>query len=366
MRADRGYKALLLSSTVAFAGVAMTVALVWMATGSGTSTRSEAALRGAPMLPSPGFALSTDDDWPAKGGRLSFIPPSFLPPPVSTDATHQFRPSVTHNTLDNPGGVARNEPEQPSDAAPVTLGSWATAVQPEARQRRPILQGPTTAREKRRQNHTLKTRLAEISPAAEPRLVAKFKSAGAVWPPDEIALVAIKDQKVLELHGRSGTTGWTFIHRYPVLAASGGPGPKLLEGDKQVPEGVYRIVFLNPRSAFHVSLRVNYPNAFDKRMAREDGRKRLGGDIMIHGKQSSAGCLAMGDDAAEELFVLAAITGTTKVKLIIAPTDFRMKNPIAVKDGQPAWLPKLYTEVAAAMEPFKAPREKSLLSFFMQ
>jgi hypothetical protein len=128
---------------------------------------------------------------------------------------------------------------------------------------------------------------------------------------------------------------------------------------------VYRISFLNPNSAYHVSLRVNYPNAFDRKMAAKDGRKDLGGDIMIHGKNLSAGCLAMGDDAAEELFVLAAQTGLPKVKLIIAPTDFRQRGVSGPWPGQPTWLPALYAEVATAMSEFKVKRSSTgLLSLF--
>ena len=154
-----------------------------------------------------------------------------------------------------------------------------------------------------------------------------------------------------------------------MLAASGSAGPKLRQGDKQVPEGVYRIVYLNPQSAYHVSLRVGYPNAFDRQMARKDGRKHLGGDIMIHGKNSSAGCLAMGDPAAEELFVLAAEMGPRTVKLIVAPTDLRVKPLPALKPHQPAWLPKLYVDIARAMAGFERPRPVAatgLLSFFMR
>jgi hypothetical protein len=212
---------------------------------------------------------------------------------------------------------------------------------------------------------TLTERLSEISPAASKRLAEKFEAAKAAWPPAEVGLVAIKDEKVLELFARSDGGAWKFIHRYPVLAASGATGPKLRRGDKQVPEGVYGISFLNPNSRYHVSLRVNYPNAFDRRMAAKDGRKDLGGDIMIHGKAVSAGCLAIGDEASEELFVLAAHVGLPKVKLIIAPKDFRRGGVPAVEPGQPDWLPKLYTEVASAMSDFKAPPSTGLLSLFM-
>jgi hypothetical protein len=206
--------------------------------------------------------------------------------------------------------------------------------------------------------------LREIGPSAQERLHEKFVAAKAPWRPAELALVAIKDEKVLELYAKPAAGSWTFIHRYPVLAASGVTGPKLRRGDKQVPEGVYGISFLNPNSRYHVALRVNYPNTFDRRMGSKDGRKDLGGDIMIHGKAASVGCLAIGDAAAEELFVLAAETGLRNIKLVIAPTDFR-KNPVPEpQSGQPHWLPALYTEVATAMAPYKAPPSGGLLSLF--
>ena len=212
--------------------------------------------------------------------------------------------------------------------------------------------------------YALKTRLAEISPAASFRLAARFEATKAIWPPAEITLIAIKDEKIVELHARSSGGAWQLIHRYRVLAASGGAGPKLRQGDRQVPEGVYGIAFLNPNSAYHVSLRVNYPNAFDRQMAAKDGRKDLGGDIMIHGKNLSAGCLAVGDEALEELFVLAAQTGLSNVKLIIAPTDFRRNGVRSIESSRPEWRPELYAEVAAAMSGFEAPRSRGLLSFF--
>jgi hypothetical protein len=212
-------------------------------------------------------------------------------------------------------------------------------------------------------SYSLNERLREIGPSAQERLQAKFVEAKAPWRPSEIALVAIKDEKVLELHAKPAGGSWTFIHRYPVLAASGVTGPKLRRGDKQVPEGIYGISFLNPNSRYHVALRVTYPNAFDRRMGQRDGRRDLGGDIMIHGKAASVGCLAIGDEAAEELFLLAAETGLRNIKLVIAPTDFRTKGIPEIAEGQPAWLPQLYTEVASAMSPYKAPASKSLLSY---
>jgi len=239
---------------------------------------------------------------------------------------------------------------QENDSEPVTDSS--------ASRRGQVAKKPAKVRKRR---YTLRERLKEISPSARARIIKKFASMKAVWPPTEVSLVAIKDERSLELYSRSGEGAWTFIHRYRVLAASGGSGPKLIRGDKQVPEGIYRISYLNPNSSYHVSLRVNYPNAFDREMAALDGRKDLGGDIMIHGKNVSAGCLAMGDEAAEELFDLAAEIGLANIQLIIAPTDFR-KKPLEPAPKTPQWVPALYTQVAGAMSEFKAPQQPGLLT----
>ena len=316
-------------------------------------------------------------------GRVASTPPSLPRKTVAVADPPLWRSSVMPQREADlvTGALPRLSAGTTGLAANSDTGAWSTDVQ---RVRLPSVTAPSPTRavrpkserrsrgtrkksrpRKRWQSAALKSRLKEISPRATKRLIAKFRTANAFWPPTEIAFVGIKDERVLELHARSEKHGWKPIYRYRVLAASGGAGPKLRQGDRQVPEGIYRIVYLNPKSAYHVSLRVNYPNKFDRRMAAKEGRKKLGGDIMIHGKRSSAGCLAMGDPAVEELFVLAAQTGYSRVKTIIAPTDFRRHGLPSSKPGQPKWLPKLYMEIASAMSEFKAPRPApSLLSFF--
>ena len=42
---------------------------------------------------------------------------------------------------------------------------------------------------------------------------------------------------------------------------------------------------------------------------------------MIHGNAVSIGCLAMGDSAAEDLFVLAALTGIKNIDVILDNGD---------------------------------------------
>ena len=176
-------------------------------------------------------------------------------------------------------------------------------------------------------------------------------------PPEQVTLLALKEEKRLEIYAADGSGGHRFVLSYPILAASGTAGPKLREGDKQVPEGFYRIELLNPNSRYHLSLRVNYPNAADIEQAGRDGRELsvLGGDIMIHGGSESIGCIAIGDPAVEELFVLIARTGLDNVQLIIAPRDLRRKSPEASNDAGPMWVAELHEQVRSEMAKLTLP-----------
>ena len=80
-------------------------------------------------------------------------------------------------------------------------------------------------------------------------------------------------------------------------------------------------------------------------MAALEGRTQLGGDIMLHGKAKSIGCLAMGDTVAEELFALAAWVGKDNMQVIIAPTDFRQANAQLPEKNVPNWTNELYTQL---------------------
>ena len=126
--------------------------------------------------------------------------------------------------------------------------------------------------------------------------------------------------------------------------------PRLREGDKQVPEGIYKIESLHPNSLFHLALRLNYPNDFDKEKAAIDGRTNLGGDIMIHGSDVSIGCLAMGDEAAEDLFVLASETGIENISVLLSPVDFRDNGLSGNTKDIPAWTRVLYTKIGKKID----------------
>jgi hypothetical protein len=179
---------------------------------------------------------------------------------------------------------------------------------------------------------------------ARSRMGPYFAKAGVAYPPTGITLLGIKDEQILEVWAE-GSTANELIHIYPIHALSGVSGPKLLEGDRQVPEGFYDIEGLNPNSSFHLSLKLDYPNRFDLKHAEADGRDNPGSNIFIHGKAVSIGCLAMGDTAIEELFVLAADVGKSNMDVAIAPSDPRRK-PLPT-DISPAWVGQLYSDLNA-------------------
>jgi murein L,D-transpeptidase YafK len=178
--------------------------------------------------------------------------------------------------------------------------------------------------------------------SARQRMKPYFKQANLTYPPKSIVLLAIKDQAKLELWDTSKQEP-AFVREYPIQALSGVAGPKLREGDRQVPEGIYDIVYLNPNSSYHLSMKLNYPNAFDKKHAKAEGRTEPGTNIFIHGKAVSIGCLAMGDNVAEELFILATDIGYGNIKVAIAPNDPRTET--LKPDEELAWTKELYTNL---------------------
>jgi len=192
--------------------------------------------------------------------------------------------------------------------------------------------------------------LADYGGPARARLEPYFQAAGVAYPPPKIALLGIKDSATLELWAQT-PAGWAFIRTYPIKALSGTAGPKRLEGDRQVPEGLYSIAGLNPNSAFHLSMKLNYPNAFDLQHAAAEQRHQPGSNIFIHGKAQSVGCLAMGDEAIEELFVLAATIGKTNIAVAIAPSDPRLK-PLP-NHAQPPWVAELYQHLTGYFRQFR-------------
>lgn len=194
--------------------------------------------------------------------------------------------------------------------------------------------------------------IAKYSLHHEPELIQMFDKAGVQYPPKEIALLAFKKEQYVELWAKNPGAKWHPIHTYPLTAFSGRLGPKLKEHDKQIPEGIYRLTMFNPFSSMHLSMMINYPNYFDRLQAIKDGRRRLGGDIFLHGKSLSVGCLAIGDKAIDQLFLLARRVGLNHIQVIISPNDLRRAKPATNTFAQPRWLPELYKQIGEALSQF--------------
>jgi hypothetical protein len=193
---------------------------------------------------------------------------------------------------------------------------------------------------------TVADRMEQIGETVRNRVKPYFLRQRIDYPPAKLALVTVKDEQRLKVYAPDETGDWRFVMQYQIAKLSGKAGPKLRNGDEQVPEGIYRVTYLNPMSKYWLSLALNYPNEFDRRMARADKRKSLGGDIMIHGWWFSTGCVAVGNTAAEDMFVLAKDVGMSDVKVIITPTDFR-KSEVdeSVLPGKPSWIKHLYADL---------------------
>ncbi|MCY1413177.1 L,D-transpeptidase catalytic domain [compost metagenome] len=71
-------------------------------------------------------------------------------------------------------------------------------------------------------------------------------------------------------------------------------GPKMFEGDKRTPEGLYWIDWRKVSDRFNLAMHISYPNISDAARARREGFEP-GGMIMIHGTP-------IDDEYPEEIF----------------------------------------------------------------
>lgn len=140
-------------------------------------------------------------------------------------------------------------------------------------------------------------------------------------PPEEIRerteeplladwIVVIKSQRIMRLL-RKGEV----IREYSISLGKNPVGHKVRQGDNRTPEGLYIISGRNPKSAYHLALRISYPDPIDVINARAMGVKP-GGNIMIHGLPNGVknkylmerdwtnGCIAVSNEEIEEIWNL--------------------------------------------------------------
>ncbi len=179
-----------------------------------------------------------------------------------------------------------------------------------------------------------------------------LKEIGLDQYPEKICIIGLKKEQVLEIWTNDRAAN-ILIKSYNFTAFSGGLGPKLKAGDGQIPEGLYQLEYLNPNSSYHLSIKINYPNKFDIECGKDDGRKNLGGDIFIHGKSVTIGCIPIGDANIEELFILVYKLGLENVKVIIAPNDLRIGQP-AYENKKIEWLNRKYRRIKRELIKYKS------------
>lgn len=156
--------------------------------------------------------------------------------------------------------------------------------------------------------------------AQTPTIIAASDSVGSNHSAPVLIRV-FKEEKVLELWKRTKHGTYALVKDYSICNHSGTLGPKRRQGDLQTPEGFYDVTprQMNPFSSQYLSFNTGYPNAFDR------AHGRTGGDVMVHGGCSSAGCVAIEDAPMAELYAVvrdAIRHGQSRVQLQAYP--FRM------------------------------------------
>jgi len=160
------------------------------------------------------------------------------------------------------------------------------------------------------------------------RLAALGVAAG-----DPVFIRIFKAESELELWMRKGD-GLVLLATYPICHWSGGLGPKLIEGDRQTPEGFYTINKrrLHRAGRWPRSLDLGYPNDHDRAL------RRSGSYILVHGGCSSIGCFAMTNEVMAEIYGLAEqalVAGQQNIHVHVFP--FRMTEQRLAAAGDHPW-----------------------------
>lgn len=142
-----------------------------------------------------------------------------------------------------------------------------------------------------------------------------------------LLIIGFKDSDELEIYCKpKKNIQYRKVLSRAIYKKSGIPGPKREQGDKQVPEGFYYIDRFNPKSKFHLSLGLNYPNQSDK---IKSNFSDPGGDIFIHGGCQTTGCIPITDAIMEEIYLFAVHArnnGQEQIPVYIFPFKMTEKN----------------------------------------
>lgn len=172
-------------------------------------------------------------------------------------------------------------------------------------------------------------RPADAMKREEDTLQRQFRSKRLIWPAKYVYIRSFKYDSQLEVWVKDERKDpYKLFKTYKVCALAGTLGPKRLEGDYQVPEGFYYINEFNPKSSYHLSLGLNYPNLSDKILSDAE---KPGGEIYIHGSCVTVGCIPLTDPMIEELYIISAHAkdlGQDFIPVHIFPIRFNVKTSV--------------------------------------
>jgi murein L,D-transpeptidase YafK len=118
--------------------------------------------------------------------------------------------------------------------------------------------------------------------------------------------------------------GGKVLKSYKMVLGDAPVGHKTTQGDEKTPEGKYKIDLKNKYSSYHLSLRISYPNAADRKQAAARGVSP-GGDIYIHGQPRGSGsgkipfdwtdgCVAVSNAEIDEVWKLVKLGTVVNVR----------------------------------------------------
>ena len=160
-------------------------------------------------------------------------------------------------------------------------------------------------------------------------LKKQFEDKKLVWPAKYVYIRSFKYDSQLEIWVKNDRKDrYKLFKTYKVCALAGSLGPKRMMGDYQVPEGFYYINEFNPKSNYHLSLGINYPNISDRILS---DATNPGGDIYIHGSCVTVGCIPLTDPMIEEVYIVTAHAknqGQDFIPVHIFPIRYNVKRSI--------------------------------------
>ena len=163
-------------------------------------------------------------------------------------------------------------------------------------------------------------------------LIAKSEAIGAKYN-SPVLIQIFKEEHELDLWRMNENHQYVLINRFEICRFSGDLGPKLKQGDRQAPEGIYSVSSeqLNYHSVEYLSFDTGYPNAYDR------AHGRTGASLMVHGGCSSAGCYAINDAPMQDLFAAVRDSlkaGQQSVQLQIYPFRMTTMNMLQYRENK--------------------------------